>query len=164
MQDSQFFEYVTSLARESGHMITPRPIFCNHSSSETLYIDSNKNVILSPNDRALLSAIENVSLIAEIVWPGVIDELTEKIQIYSITINISDRSRSQDVADIHFLLQQFWTNKHSIVFFKNYDQFIISFADGVQSHILSDWYDIIDDYDKVVERISVANTRKSSTE
>lgn len=157
MLDLQFFEHITSLLRESGHIIASRPIFCNHSLSETLYIDSTKDVILSRNDHALLATVDNISLIAEIEWSGVIDELAEKIQIFSATVSSSSRSRSQDIADIHFILQQFWTNSHSIVFFKNDDQFIISFADEMQSHILSDWHNVIDDYDKVVERISVAN-------
>lgn len=159
MQDSLFFKYITSLLQESGHMVTSTPLYFNHSSSETLYMDSRKDVILSKNDRTLLATIDNTSLIMEIEWPSIIDELSEKVQIYSVTVCVSNSSRSQDVADIHFLLQQFWTNNHSIVFFKNNNQFIISFANETHSHILSEWYDIINDYDKVVEQISVANIK-----
>ena len=157
MNDARFFEYVALLLKDAGHMITSVPVYVNHSSNETLYIDSSKDVILSGIDRSLLGNIENVSLIMEMEWPGIIEELTEKVQIYSITVDLLKQSRSQDVADIHHLLQKFWTNNHSIVFFKNGDEFIISFADENQSHILSDWYDLSEDYDNVVERISIEN-------
>ena len=117
MNDARFFEYVALLLKDAGHMITSVPVYVNHSSNETLYIDSSKDVILSGIDRSLLGNIENVSLIMEMEWPGIIEELTEKVQIYSITVDLLKQSRSQDVADIHHLLQKFWTNNHSIVFF-----------------------------------------------
>ena len=157
MYDNQFCEYASMLLTEAGHMITPNPIYANHSSSETLYIDSKKDVVISSLDRALLSAIDNVSLLLEVEWDGVVEELTEKVQVYSITVDFSDSSRSQNVADIHYLLQQYWSCNHSIIIFKNKDQFVFSFADAARSHILSDWFDISDDCDSVIERLSIAN-------
>ena len=101
MQDNQFYEYASSMLVAAGHMITPSPMYVNHSSNKTLYIDSKKNVIISSIDRALLSSIDNVSLLMEVKWAGVVDELTEKVQFYSVTVNFSESSRSQEVADIH---------------------------------------------------------------
>lgn len=157
MYDNQFYEYASMLLVEAGHMITPNPIYTNHTSSETLYIDSKKDVVIPSIDRALLSTINNVSLLLEVEWDGVVDELTEKVQVYSITVDFSDSSRSQNVADIHYLLQQYWSCNHSIVFFKNRNQFVVSFADAARSHILSDWFDISEDCDSVIERLSIAN-------
>ena len=119
MYDNQFYEYASMMLIEAGHMITPIPIYTNHTSSETLYIDSNKDVVIPSIDRALLSTINNVSLLFEVEWEGVVEELTEKVQVYSITVDFSDPSRSQNVADIHYLLQQYWSCNHSIIFFKN---------------------------------------------
>ncbi len=157
MQDNQFYEYASSMLVAAGHMITPSPMYVNHSSNKTLYIDSKKNVIISSIDRALLSSIDNVSLLMEVKWAGVVDELTEKVQFYSVTVNFSESSRSQEVADIHHLLQKFWSNNHSIVLFKNKNHFVFSFADDTKSHILSDWFEISDDYDDVVERFAIEN-------
>lgn len=157
MVDMQFYEYVAMLLYESGHMITSDPIYVNHSASETLYVDSSKDVAVSRFDRTLLMLIRNVSRLVEIKWPGVVDDLTEIVQIYSITIDVPERNRSQIVADTHHLLHQYWDCHHSIVFFKNRNQYIISFANKDQSHILSDWFDINIDYDGIVEKIDTSN-------
>lgn len=120
MQDNQFYEYASSMLVAAGHMITPSPVYINHSSNETIYIDSKKDVVISSIDRALLSYIDNVSLLMEVEWAGVVDELTERVQIFSVTVSFSESSRSQEVADIHHLLQKFWNNNHSIVLFKKF--------------------------------------------
>ena len=157
MSDMQFFEYVSMLLKEAGHMVTSEPVYINHSSNEALYIDSNKNVIVSDIERTLLSSVSNISLILEIEWDGIIDEPSEKIQFFSITVHVSDFCRSQDIADIHQLIQKFWICKYSIVFFKSFDKFVVSFADNYKSPVLSDWFDIREDYEAVIARLSVEN-------
>lgn len=157
MVDMQFYEYVSKLLYEAGHMITSDPVYTNHSASEALYIDSSKDVAVSRFDRTLLMQISNISQLLEIKWPGVVDDLTENVQIYSITIDAPDRNRSHIVADVHRLLHQYWDCHHSIIFFKNRQQYIISFANKDHSHILSDWFDINVDLDDVVEKIDIAN-------
>ena len=153
----QFYEYVLSLLAEAGHVITPIPVYKNHTSDEALYIDSTKDVVVNRFDRGLLSLMDNVSLLTEIKWPGVVDELDENVQIYSITVNFSNCCRSQNIADIHHLMQRYWSCTHSIVFFKNHEKYVISFADNDCSHILSDWRDVELDYDDIVERICIGN-------
>ena len=157
MDDKQFCEYVLSLLFEAGHVITPFPIYRNHTSNEALYIDSKKEVIVNRSDRGLLSLMDNVSLLADIKWSGVVDELDENVQIYSITVNFSNYCRSQSVADIHHQMQRYWSCTHSIVFFKNYEKYIVSFADNDCSHILSDWRNVGMDYDDIIDRICVGN-------
>lgn len=157
MDDMQFYEYVLSLLAEAGHVITPTPVYKNHASDEALYIDSTKDVVVNRFDRGLLSLMDNVSLLTEIKWPGVVDELDENVQIYSITVNFSNCCRSQNIADIHYLMQRYWRCTHSIVFFKNQEKYVISFADNDCSHILSDWQDIEPDYDDIVDRICIGN-------
>ena len=155
MVNTQFHEYVSMLLKESGHMVTSEPIYINHTATETLYIDSIKDVTVTRFDRELLQCIENVSLLIELTWSEVIAELSETVQIYSITVDFSDRVRSVLVADIHHLLHQYWSCDHSIVFFKNRNQYIISFADKEQSHILSDWFDLNVDYDETAARLNI---------
>ena len=157
MDDKQFYEYVLSLLAEAGHVITPIPVYKNHTSDEALYIDSTKDVVVNRFDRGLLSLMDNVSLLTEIKWPGVVDELDENVQIYSITVNFSNCCRSQNIADIHHLMQRYWSCTHSIVFFKNQEKYVISFADNDCSHILSDWRDVELDYDDIVDRICIGN-------
>lgn len=157
MNDMQFYEYVLSLLAEAGHVITPIPVYKNHTSNEALYIDSTKDVVVNRFDRGLLSLMDNVSLLTEIKWPGVVDELDENVQIYSITVNFSNCCRSQNIADIHHLMQRYWSCTHSIVFFKNHEKYVISFADNDCSHILSDWRDVELDYDDIVDRICIGN-------
>ena len=157
MDDMQFYEYVLSLLAEAGHVITPTPVYKNHTSDEALYIDSTKDVVVNRFDRGLLSLMDNVSLLTEIKWPGVVDELDENVQIYSITVNFSNCCRSQNIADIHHLMQRYWSCTHSIVFFKNQEKYVISFADNDCSHILSDWRDVELDYDDIVDRICIGN-------
>ena len=157
MDNKLFYEYVLSLLFEAGHVITPFPIYRNHTSNEALYIDSKEDVVLNCFDRGLLSLMDNVSLLADIKWPGVVDELDENVQIYSITVNFSNRCRSQSVADIHHLMQRYWNCTHSIVFFKHCEKYIVSFANNVCSHILSDWRNVGMDYDDIIDRICVGN-------
>ena len=164
MQDAQFYEYVAMRLQESGHMITSSPVYFNHSANEALYMDSFKDVIVSLSERNTLSLIENVSLLVELTWPGAVEELTERVHIYSITVNFSDQSRSQNIADLHRLLHEYWTCNHSIVFFKNRDSYAISFADKDCSCILSDWFPINIDYDDVVDRIDIGNISMESSD
>lgn len=153
----QFYEYVLSLLTDAGHVITSIPIYANHTSNEALYIDSTNDILLNRFERRLLSSMNNISLLAEIKWSGVVDELNENVQIYSITVNFSEYCRSQNIADIHHLMQRYWDCTHSIVFFKNYKNYIVSFADNDSSHILSDWRKIEIDYDDIVDIICVEN-------
>jgi len=165
MVDTQFYEYVSQLLQESGHMVTSEPIYANHSAVEALYIDSNKDVAINRFDRTLLMQISNVSRLVEIAWQGVVDDLTESVHIYSITLNAPDNNRSQIVAEIHHLLCQYWDCHHSVVFFKNWNQYVVSFADKDQSHILSDWFEINCDYDNLTEIIDIAGfSMKSSND
>ena len=157
MDNMQFYEYVLSLLTESGHVITSVPVYVNHTSGETLYIDSSKDVMINRFDRELLALIDNVSLLADIKWQGVVDDLDENVHIFSIVVDFSERVRSQYVADIHHLLQRYWSCTHSIIFFKNRENYIISFADPDRSHILSDWRKIDTTYDDVVEYIGIEN-------
>lgn len=62
MDDKLFYEYVLSLLFEAGHVITPFPIYRNHTSNEALYIDSKEDVVLNRFDRGLLSGrVKNFS-------------------------------------------------------------------------------------------------------
>lgn len=45
MQDNQFYEYASSMLVAAGHMITPSPMYVNHSSNKTLYIDSKRMLL-----------------------------------------------------------------------------------------------------------------------
>ena len=157
MDNMKFYEYVFTILSEAGHVITSSPIFVNHSSGETLYIDSSKDVVTNRFERDLLSLIDNVSLLVDVRWPGVVPELDENVQIYSATVDFSERCRSQNIADIHHLLQKYWNCTHSIVFFKNKESYLISFADKDRSHILSDWFSITYEWDKIVERVGIEN-------
>lgn len=157
MDNMEFYEYVFTILSEAGHVITSSPIYVNHSSGETLYIDSSKDVVTNRFERDLLSLIDNVSLLVDVRWPGVVPELDENVQIYSATVDFSERCRSQNIADIHHLLQKYWNCTHSIVFFKNRESYLISFADKDRSHILSDWFSITYEWDKIVERVGIEN-------
>ena len=157
MDNMKFYEYVFTILSEAGHVITSSPIYVNHSSGETLYIDSSKDVVTNRFERDLLSLIDNASLLVDVRWPGVVPELDENVQIYSATVDFSERCRSQNIADIHHLLQKYWNCTHSIVFFKNKESYLISFADKDRSHILSDWFSITYEWDKIVERVGIEN-------
>lgn len=157
MDNMKFYEYVFTILSEAGHVITSSPIYVNHSSGETLYIDSSKDVVTNRFERDLLSLIDNVSLLVDVRWPGVVPELDENVQIYSATVDFSERCRSQNIADIHHLLQKYWNCTHSIVFFKNKESYLISFADKDRSHILSDWFSITYEWGKIVERVGIEN-------
>lgn len=87
MDNMKFYEYVFTILSEAGHVITSSPIYVNHSSGETLYIDSSKDVVTNRFERDLLSLIDNVSLLVDVRWPGVVPELDENVQIYSATVD-----------------------------------------------------------------------------
>ena len=50
-----------------------------------------------------------------------------------------------------------YQHDRSIVFFKHCEKYIVSFADNVCSHILSDWHNVGMDYDDIIDRICVGN-------
>ena len=54
-------------------------------------------------------------------------------------------------------MQRYWNCTHSIVFFKHCEKYIVSFANNVCSHILSDWRNVGMDYDDIIDRICVGN-------
>lgn len=118
MDDLHFYEYVMLILKEAGHITTLDPIYINHSSDDTLYVDSVKNVVTRATDRELLAHIYNVSLLADIKWQDTIESSVEDVQIFSITVGFHEWSRSQNIADIHYLLQKYWNCNHSIVFFQ----------------------------------------------
>lgn len=153
MVDEQFFEYVITLLKEAGHTIAPDPVYANHSIEDAIYFDSEKYVVMSENDRELLALVDDISLLMELEWPS----SNEKIQFFTLVTHTSERSRSQEIGEIHFLLQQTWAGNYSIVFVKNNNQFVISFVDRKKSQVLSDWFDIFEDFDSVAERLSVGN-------
>ena len=163
MNDSQFYGYVAMLLQESGHMVASSPVYINHSSQEALYLDTTKDVMVSRFERDTLSLIENVSLLVDLKWPNVVDELTETVYIFSITEDFSEQTRSQSVADIHRLLHRYWNCDHSIVFFKNRELYTVSFADKNRSNIMSDWFHIDTNYDEIIDRIHIANISLDSS-
>ena len=164
LDDTQFYEYILSLLTETGHVITPIPIYANHTSNEVLYFDSIKGAMATEYDRGILNLIDNVSLLSEISWSNASDNHKKTLQILSITVNFVERDRSQNVADVHDLLQKYWNCTHSIVFFKNKEKFIVSFASIKCSHILSDWYNIKTGNNDLVWRISIENMSLSTCE
>ena len=163
MNGSLFYEYVAALLQDSGHMVSSSPVYVNHSSKETLYFDSDNEVALSQSERNLLSIIDNVSLLAELRWTDSTNVFFETVNIYSVTVDFPNRTRSQNVTEVHRLLHKFWSCTHSIVFFENRGTYIISFADSKQSSILSDWFPVCADYDDVVNRIHIANMSLNSS-
>lgn len=163
MNGSLFYEYVAALLQDSGHMVSSSPVYFNHSSKETLYFDSDNEVTLSQSERNLLSTIDNVSLLVELRWTESTGGFSETVNIYSVTVDFPNRTRSQNVTEVHRLLHKFWSCTHSIVFFENRGTYIISFADSKQSSILSDWFPVCADYDDVVNRIHIANMSLNSS-
>ena len=65
MVDTEFYEYVSAMLKNAGHMITSIPVYANHTATEAIYVDSNKDVTTSRFDRTLLMQISNVSLLME---------------------------------------------------------------------------------------------------
>ncbi len=154
MDGKDFFEFVFSLLTESGHVATSDPVYINHSSKEMLYVDSTADVMVTSMDRQLLLEVDNISLLQELNWSGQESGVDENVQIYSMEVNSLVSCRSQDVARIHQLLCYYWSCTHSIVFFKSQNSFVISFADNLRSHILSDWYDFSEG-GTIIEKLNI---------
>ncbi len=163
MEGKDFFEFVFSLLTESGHVVTSDPVYTNHSSKEMLYVDSTADVMVSNMDRQLLLEVDNISLLQELTWSGQESGVDENVQIYSMEVNSLATCRSQDVARIHQLLCYYWSCTHSIVFFKSQNSFVISFADNLRSHILSDWYDFTEGGSILIEKLNIGTISLDSS-
>ena len=57
----KLFEYALSLFSESGHTDAIEPEFINHSAKQFIYLDCDKNIALSGEQRDILNLFDNIS-------------------------------------------------------------------------------------------------------
>ena len=156
MWDEEFCAQAMEFFECAGY--TPRrlPLYENHSSKQAIYFDAEKSVALSEAQRDLLNDFGNVSLLFELNDNLFEEYGGERIAFYSLTL-FDEAQRDQTVCDIHVMLQSTIETSASVVLSKCGDYMALSFAVPGRDCIISDWYHIDDDFERLALMIDVAN-------
>lgn len=153
MFDEEFFRHALELFWRAGYVAEYEPLYENHSSEQAIYFDADKSVALDSNQRALFKRFGNVSRLFEL-GDNLFDARDhQRIEFYSLTVN----GRSQTVRDIHLMLQSSIEANASVVLSKCAEHMMLSFAGYEQDCILSDWYDVELDCERLAAMIDVSN-------
>lgn len=140
----EFFEYAMALFVESGHTDATKPEFMNHSAKQFIYIDCDKNISLSCEQRNFLKLFDNISRLFTV----------NGIAFFSLNLLTSSSERSQSVHNIHMLIQSVVNDRATICLSRHADKIIFSFAVYGSACLLSDWYS---NDDRILERLDIAN-------
>lgn len=158
-----FYSTAMELFQKAGHTITSLPIYANHTYEQVIYLDSEKNILISSS---MANTIENALCVSHLF--DLKDEFFDvktgsQISYYSIVLGCEKKSRSQIAHDIHCILHSTITSEISIVLFNHNDCFLMSIVGFNNNIILSDWYKNGDEYDNLVELIHIAQLSFEST-
>ena len=142
-----FYKYAMDLFYKAGHVFTSTPEFFNHSPEQFVYFDNRSDVALSREQRALFRVFNNVSRLFSV----------NDCVFFSVNLLTNRESRSQTAHDIHMMIHPITGSIGTICLFKYDDEVMMSFAGFGYRCILSDWYPMDADIDRLLERLDIAN-------
>jgi hypothetical protein len=143
----RFYLYAMELFFRAGHVFTSEPIYANHSSEQFIYFDNKSDVSFSPDQRSMLSAFNNISRLFSV----------NGCTFFSINLLTLKHERSQIAHDIHTMIHAIIGSNGTICLFRHDEEIMLSFIGYGCRCILSDWYQMEDDYDHLLERLDIAN-------
>ena len=149
-----FYKFAMDLFLKAGHVLTSLPEFSNHSPEQFVYFDGRSDVALSSEQRALFRAFANVSRLFSV----------NGCVFFSINLLTTKGSRSQTAHDIHMMIHPITEASGTVCIFRFNDEVMLSFAGFGYRCILSDWYPMEDDFDRLLGKLDIANisvTRES---
>ena len=153
-----FYERILELCRVAGITTASFPLTHNQSPKQVVYIESEKDILLTAYQRKQLDSIEYVSHLFDIPSDA-FDDTTEKnkISFYSVVLSTTLSERSQRAADTHAFLHTSFGCEVSIVFYKHDDYIMLSMSGFGHQSILSDWFSLYDELDDLLYKLDISN-------
>jgi hypothetical protein len=160
--DDDFCQYALNFFVESGHADSSAPVFDNHTSEQFVFFDNRSDYSLSDNELSLLKVFQNIAYLFSL-GDNVFEKRSGKqVNFYSIELNCSKGSRSQAAFEIHEMLHPLINAYASVILFRWENYVMLSIICENSECILSDWYEAVDDYDCLVEKMHIANVSLQS--
>ena len=142
-----FYLYAMELFTMTGHSTSSVPLFANHSPEQFVYLDNHSYVSLSRDQRLMFGAFRNISKLFAY----------NECSFYSIILLTATSERSQIAHNIHTMLYPFMDSKGTICLFRCRNEIMLTFIGFGCRCILSDWYPLEDDYNRLLQRLDIAN-------
>lgn len=142
-----FCLFAMQLFFKAGHVATSEPVFTNHSPEQFVYFDNRTDASLSREQRAMFKAFSNVSYLFT----------ANDCKFYSLNLLTTKSIRSQTAHDIHTMIHPLIGSSGSVCLFRNDDEIMLSFIGYGKRCILSDWYPLEDDYERLLCRLDIGN-------
>lgn len=141
-----FYIHAMELFSKAGHAIAPIPEFINHSPEQFVYFDSNFDVSLSKDQRAMFRMFNNISRLFSF----------NNCTFFSLNLLTTRDERSQAAHDIHTMLHPVVGSDGMICLFRFDDEAMLSFMGFGYRCILTDWF-LPKDCAYLLERLNIAN-------
>lgn len=149
-----FYRFAMNLFYSAGHVFTSSPEFINHSPKQFVYFDNRTDIALSLTQRELFQLFNNISRLFSI----------NNCIFFSIDLLTTKSNRSQVAHDIHMMIHSITESKGTICLFRYNDEIMLSFTGFGCRCILSDWYLMEDDYERLLKKLDIANMSVSKDE
>ena len=146
--EEKFYTYAMELFLKAGHVATSEPEFINHSPEQFLYFDNKRDIPFSREQRAMFRVFRNISRLFS----------ANGCIFFSINLLTTRSNRSQAAHDIHTMVHPVIEADGTICLFLYGDNVMLSFMGYGFRCILSDWYPMDDNYERLLEKLSISNT------
>lgn len=143
----KLYAYAMELFYRAGHIASSEPEFSNHSPEQFAYFDNKSDVALSREQRNLFNVFNNVSRLFSV----------NQCVFFSINLSTPRLNRSQMAHDIHTMIHSIVKADGTICLFRSDDEVMLSFVGFGLRCVLSDWYPVIDDNEKLSQKLDIAN-------
>lgn len=160
--DDEFCQYALSLFVESGHADSTSPAFDNHTPEQFVFFDNKSDQSLSDNELSLFKIFQNISYLFALGDDVFEKKSGQQVNFYSIELNCSRGSRSQSAFEIHEMLHQIINVYATVILFRWENYVMLSIICENSKCIMSDWYEVEEDYDCLVEKLHIANVSLKS--
>ena len=145
--DEKFYTYAMELFRKAGHVAVSEPEFANHSPEQFLYFDNKRDASFSREQRAMFRAFRNISRLFS----------ANGCAFFSMNLLTARNDRSQAAHDIHTMISPIIESNSTVCLFYDGDNVMLSFMGYGFRCILSDWYPINDDYERLLDKLDISN-------
>lgn len=143
----QFYQYAMELFSLTGHVSTLEPVFINHSAEQFVYFDSQIDPSLSREQRSSFRLFDNISRLFAV----------NDCVFFSINLLSAPEQRSQVAHDVHTMIHPLSGAKGTICLFRYDREVMITLMGYGKRCILSDWYPMDDDYNRLADRLDIGN-------
>ena len=153
-QNINLADYSIDLLVSSGNTDSNNVIFRDYDPEELLFVKNN--ILIDESQRCIVQSISNFSFLS-ILDGHVFEKRKGKIGFFSANINVPKSNRSQIAYEFHNIISDFLQLNASIIFFGHDDKILISAKGFGTDVLLSDWYDLSEDNETLLDLLDVGN-------